>query len=294
MGGTPRAWSTLPGPDVPRLTAEAGRGRGRGVRGSQGRGTTRRPLPGSTTTGPSGPQPVVALPAPAWKPPPLTSNRALIPQTKYPVTRSTENRKISGRHQSKSGSDLPPPRREPSLRLALLRRPPRGRVRDLEARLPPEKKARPTLSRDHPRTTWKVGLQHTVLNIQNPDTKEHMTVNALIDTGANHTAISGRLADKLGLQGMTAPYRVVTFGGENLRPSFASGADHPPNIGRRASTHRHCPQRSKPLRELASTAVELPQASVAPHAGPGVLRPRGETAGWTSFWASRTPISSVR
>ena len=52
------------------------------------------------------------------------------------------------------------------------------------------------------------------MNVQNPKTKEHMTVNALVDSGANHSAISGRLARTLGLEGLTAPYRVVTFGGE--------------------------------------------------------------------------------
>ena len=41
-----------------------------------------------------------------------------------------------------------------------------------------------------------------------------MTVNALIDSGANHSAISSRLARALGLDGTPAPYRVVTFGGE--------------------------------------------------------------------------------
>ena len=39
-----------------------------------------------------------------------------------------------------------------------------------------------------------VGLQQTLLNVQNPKTKEHMTVNALVDSGANHSAISGRLS----------------------------------------------------------------------------------------------------
>ena len=38
-----------------------------------------------------------------------------------------------------------------------------------------------------------VGLQQTVMNLQNPLTRQHMTVNALIDTGSNHTAISKRL-----------------------------------------------------------------------------------------------------
>ena len=47
----------------------------------------------------------------------------------------------------------------------------------------------------------KVGLQQAVINVQNPKTKAHMTINALIDSGANHTAISMRLADKLELEG---------------------------------------------------------------------------------------------
>ena len=58
-----------------------------------------------------------------------------------------------------------------------------------------------------------VGLQQTVMNVQNPLTKQHMTVNALIDTGSNHTAISKRLAEKLQLDGMVTPYRVMTYGG---------------------------------------------------------------------------------
>ena len=59
----------------------------------------------------------------------------------------------------------------------------------------------------------EVGLQQTVLNVQNPETKQHMTVNALIDTGSNHTAISRRLAEKLKLDGLITPYKVITFGG---------------------------------------------------------------------------------
>ena len=59
-----------------------------------------------------------------------------------------------------------------------------------------------------------VGLQQVLANVQNPTTKEHMTVKALVDTGSNHTAISKRLADKLGVDGVTAPYKVITFGGE--------------------------------------------------------------------------------
>ena len=51
------------------------------------------------------------------------------------------------------------------------------------------------------------------MNVQNPRTKQHMTVNVLIDTGSNHTAISKRLADKLHLDGMIEPYRVITYGG---------------------------------------------------------------------------------
>ena len=59
-----------------------------------------------------------------------------------------------------------------------------------------------------------VGLQQVLVNVQNPQTKAHITVNGLIDTGSNHTAISQRLASKLGVDGITSPYRVVTFGGE--------------------------------------------------------------------------------
>ena len=76
---------------------------------------------------------------------------------------------------------------------------------------------RPAPSRDSvartPADDIKVGLQQAVLNVQNPKSKAHMTVNALVDSGSNHTAISGRLAEKLALEGLTAPYRVVTFGG---------------------------------------------------------------------------------
>ena len=59
-----------------------------------------------------------------------------------------------------------------------------------------------------------VGLQQVLANVQNPRSKEHMTINALVDTGSNHTAISKRLADTLGVDGVSAPYRVITFGGE--------------------------------------------------------------------------------
>ena len=59
-----------------------------------------------------------------------------------------------------------------------------------------------------------VSLQQILVNVQNPETKAHLTVNGLIDTGSNHTAISLRLASKLGVDGVTSPYRVVTFGGE--------------------------------------------------------------------------------
>ena len=76
---------------------------------------------------------------------------------------------------------------------------------------------RPKGRQDHiertPADKIGVGLQQTLLNVQNPKTKEHMTVNALVDSGANHSAISGRLAKALGLGGVAAPYRVVTFGG---------------------------------------------------------------------------------
>ena len=58
-----------------------------------------------------------------------------------------------------------------------------------------------------------VGLQQALINIQNPETKTHMTVNALIDSGSNHTAISKRLADKLAVDGLTSSYKVITFGG---------------------------------------------------------------------------------
>ena len=62
-----------------------------------------------------------------------------------------------------------------------------------------------------------VGLAQTVLNIQNPESKRHMNINVLIDSAANHTAISQRVAKKLGLRGSPSPYKVVTFGGDCFR-----------------------------------------------------------------------------
>ena len=67
----------------------------------------------------------------------------------------------------------------------------------------------------------EVGLAQTVLNLQNPISREHMNVNVLIDSGANHTAISKRVADKLGLKGLSSPYKVVTFGGDCFRQESA-------------------------------------------------------------------------
>ena len=63
----------------------------------------------------------------------------------------------------------------------------------------------------------EVGLAQTVLNVQNPVTKQHMNINVLIDSAANHTAVSRRVADKLGLKGSPSPYKVVTFGGDCFR-----------------------------------------------------------------------------
>ena len=63
----------------------------------------------------------------------------------------------------------------------------------------------------------EVGLAQTVLNVQDPITKQHMNINVLIDSAANHTAVSQRVAKRLGLKGTPSPYKVVTFGGDCFR-----------------------------------------------------------------------------
>ena len=85
----------------------------------------------------------------------------------------------------------------------------------------PSGKAKP-IQEDIPRPEGKkidVGLAQAVLDIQNPTTKSHLLINVIIDTASNHTAISERVAKKLSLEGLTAPYYVTTFGGERKRQS---------------------------------------------------------------------------
>ena len=86
---------------------------------------------------------------------------------------------------------------------------------------PLERKSIPLTNRDEiPRIEGRkvdVGLAQAVLDVQNPVTKSHLLINVVIDTASNHTAVSERVAKKLGLEGLTAPYYVTTFGGDRKR-----------------------------------------------------------------------------
>ena len=59
----------------------------------------------------------------------------------------------------------------------------------------------------------EVALAHTVIRVGNPVSKRYVTVNCLVDSGANHTTVSQRLINRLKLSHIIAPYTVVGWGG---------------------------------------------------------------------------------